>query len=90
MYKFMARNYDYPSTPVLQDESILIHKANLEFLYECGEQYDKSASLSDLEPVMARFKLPSVQHSRVIWEWVKQINSLFAKRVHPILDDRAI
>jgi hypothetical protein len=31
---FFARNYDYPTTPQLMGESILLHKANIKYLFQ--------------------------------------------------------
>lgn len=41
-YDFLDREYDYPSKPAYTEPYRLLHKGNVEFMYQEGSLFEKS------------------------------------------------
>lgn len=63
-------------------EQSIMNIKSMEYFYAHGEQYDQSRDLADLANPMLRFGCTSLQQTRVVWEWLKQIETWFVQRAN--------
>ncbi|CAD8186309.1 unnamed protein product [Paramecium octaurelia] len=70
-------NYSVEDPKYYTDPHLLLHIGNLRFLYEEGNQYDKTKKEDHLTKIQNRFKLESIYHSRVFYEYIKYMEEEF-------------
>lgn len=51
---------------------------NLSVVFKLGVIFDQSQDLKDLQPIMDRLQLKTLQQTRVLWEYLKYIRNEFA------------
>ena len=65
-------------TTWLQDEHIILHVGNIDFLFTEGEKFVKSNNISDFESIRIRFRLETLYQAHVFYGWVNYIVDEFA------------
>ncbi|CAD8079287.1 unnamed protein product [Paramecium primaurelia] len=70
-------NYSIDDPKYYTDPHLLLHIGNLRYLYEQGNLYDKHKKDNYLMKIQNRFKLESIYHSRVFYEYVKYMEEEF-------------